>query len=308
MQHAVVTGATNGIGEAIARRLAGPGRTLTLVGRSDSRLRAARDRIQAAVPGVELVVERADLAELGQVRELADRLSAGPPPDVIVSNAAVVTSVDRMTSDGLPRMLTINYLAPYLLLRTLTSVVERARVIVIASDPVLLAHEPVDLDDILCADTGRLGEHTGLWPYYVYARSKNMNTMFAYALARRLAGTDVTVNVCHPGTIAGTGLGGEAPGLGPIIVQAHADGILPQPGPQPGVGEWEHGRSDPAALPGPDVGARIPVWLATSPEVAGVSGRFYVDRAPVETASHTTDPERCDRLWRESAALVGLAP
>ncbi|MFI6173666.1 SDR family NAD(P)-dependent oxidoreductase [Nocardia sp. NPDC051052] len=308
MQHAVVTGATNGIGEAIARLLAGPDRRVTLVGRSASRLVAARQRIRAAVPGAELVLERADLAELDQVRDLADRLSAGPPPDVVVSNAAVVAPVDRMTSGGLPRMLTINYLAPYLLLRTLAAAVERTRMIVVGSDPVLLAHEPVDLDDIACLDTERLGAHTGLWPYYVYARSKNMNTMFAYALARRLAGTDVTVNVCHPGTIAGTGLGGEAPGLGPIIMQAYSAGILPQPGPQPGVGQWEHGRSDPAALPGPDVGARTPVWLATSTELAGVSGRFYVDRTPVETALHTTDLERCERLWRESAALVGLAP
>ncbi|WP_324192687.1 SDR family NAD(P)-dependent oxidoreductase [Nocardia transvalensis] len=308
MKHAVVTGATNGIGEAIARRLAGPGRTVTLVGRSDSRLREARERIAAAVPGADLVLERADLAELDQVRGLAERLSAGPPPDVVVSNAAVVAPVDRMTSAGLPRMLTINYLAPYLLLRTLSTTVQHSRLIIIASDPVLLAHEPVDLDDITNSDPKRLGEHTGLWPYYGYARSKNMNTMFAYALARRLAGTDVTVNVCHPGTIAGTGLGGEAPGLGPVIVQAHRDGILPQPGPQPGVGQWEHGRSDPTQLPGPDVGALTPVWLATAPDVAGVSGRFFVGRAPVETAPHTTDPERCERLWHQTAALVGLAP
>ena len=113
---AVVTGATNGIGEAIARRLAGEGLTVTLVGRSDERLRAARERIDAAVPGADLVLERADLAELAQVRELAGRLLAGPPPDVVISNAALVTPLDRRTSDGLPRVLTVNHLAPYLLL------------------------------------------------------------------------------------------------------------------------------------------------------------------------------------------------
>lgn len=308
MEHAVVTGATNGIGEAIARRLAGPGRTVTLVGRSSSRLVAARDRISTAVPGADLVLEQADLAELDQVRDLADRLSAGPSPDVVVSNAAVVAPVDRRTSAGLPRMLTINYLAPYLLLRTISTAVKRSRLIIIASDPVLLAHEPVDLDDITHSNPKSLGLRADLWPYYGYVRSKNMNTMFAYALARRMAGTEVTVNACHPGTIAGTGLGGEVPGLGPIIVQAHRDGVLPQPGPQPGVGRWEHGRSDPAQLPGPDVGARTPVWLATSSEMAGVTGRFFVGHCSVETAPHTTDPERCEELWRRTAALVGLAP
>lgn len=308
MKHTIVTGATNGIGEAIARRLAGPDHRVTLVGRSDSRLQAAQERIGAAVPGADLALERADFSELRQVRELVDRLLAGPMPDVVISNAAVVAAVERMTSENLPRMLTVNYLAPYLLLRQLSAVVKHARFIVIASDPVLLAHEPVDLDDVTCTDVQRLGVHTDLWPYYLYARTKNMNVMFAYALARRLAGTEITINVCHPGTIAGTGLGGETPGLGPIIMQAYRDGVLPQPGPQPGVGQWEHSRSDPADLPGPDVGAQTPVWLATSPELTDISGRFYVDRAPVPTAPHTTDPERCERLWRESAALVGLAP
>src|SRR6266511_4357174 len=85
---AVVTGATNGIGEAIARRLAGDGMTVVLVGRDDGRLRAARDRIGAAVPRADLVLERADLAELAQVRDLAARLVAGGRarlPDVVVS-------------------------------------------------------------------------------------------------------------------------------------------------------------------------------------------------------------------------------
>jgi len=78
--HAVVTGATNGIGEAIARRLAGDGVTVTLVGRSDERLLATRERIEAAVPGADLLTERADLAELAQVRELAGRCSPGRFP------------------------------------------------------------------------------------------------------------------------------------------------------------------------------------------------------------------------------------
>src|SRR5262245_23278925 len=115
---AVVTGATNGIGEAIARRLAAEGAAVTLVGRSDQRLRAARDRIAAAVPTADLHLERADLAELDEVRDLAGRLLAGPPPDTVVSNAALVTSLDRRNSAGLSRVLTVNHLAPYLLLRT----------------------------------------------------------------------------------------------------------------------------------------------------------------------------------------------
>ena len=102
MTHAVVTGATNGIGEAIARRLAGEGLTVTLVGRSDKRLKDSRERIDAAVGGADLILERADLAELAAVRALAERILVGPVPGIVISNAALVTGLDRTTSDGLP--------------------------------------------------------------------------------------------------------------------------------------------------------------------------------------------------------------
>jgi NAD(P)-dependent dehydrogenase (short-subunit alcohol dehydrogenase family) len=302
---AIVTGATSGIGEAIARRLAQEGLTVTLVGRSDERLQAARERIDAAVPGADLVLERADLAELAQVRVLAGRLLAGPPPDAVISNAALITPLDRRTSDGLPRVLTVNHLAPYLLLRTLAADLDRARLVVVGADPVSLARRPVDLDDLTFADPGRLGEPAELRPFFAYGRTKNMNAMFVFALARRLAGTGITVNGAHPGIIAGTGLSREVPGLAELVRQAFRSGNLPPLGPQPG-GRAAPGSLDPADLPGSDVGADTPAWLATSPDVEGVTGRFFVDRAPVETAPHTTDAERCERLWNDSARLAGL--
>jgi NAD(P)-dependent dehydrogenase (short-subunit alcohol dehydrogenase family) len=302
---AVVTGATNGIGEAIARRLASEGLTVTLVGRSDERLEAARGRIAAAVPGACLAAERADLAELGQVRDLAGRLLAGPPPDVVISNAALVTSLDRRTSDGLPRVLAVNHLAPYLLLRTLAAALDRARLVVVGADPVSGGRRPVDLDDLTFDHPERLGEPAELRPFFAYGRTKSMNAMFVYALARRLAGSGVTVNACHPGIIGGTGLSKELPGLGALVREAFRSGRLPAPGPQPGgYGPARFAGSGDG--PGPDVGADTPAWLATSPDVAGVTGTFFVDRTPVETAPHTTDTERCDRLWNDSARLTGL--
>jgi NAD(P)-dependent dehydrogenase (short-subunit alcohol dehydrogenase family) len=302
---AVVTGATNGIGEAIARRLASEGLTVTLVGRSDDRLQAARERIESAVPGADLVLERADLAELAQVRDLAGRLLAGTPPDSVVSNAALITQLDRMTCDGLPRVLAVNHLAPYLLLRTIAATLHRARLVVVGANPVSGGRRPVDLDDLTFAHPERLGEPAELRPFFAYGRTKTMNAMFVFELARRQAGTAITVNCVHPGIIPGTGLSSEVPGLDELVRQASQDGILPSPGPQPrGAGAPRFtGSGD---LPGPDVGADTPAWLATAPEVEGVTGQFFLDREPVETAPHTTDPARCERLWEASARLTGL--
>lgn len=302
---AVVTGATNGIGEAIVRRLASEGLTVTLVGRSDERLLAARARIESAVPGARLVLERADLAELRQVRDLAERLLAGPPPDAVVSNAALVTQLERITRDGLPRVLAVNHLAPYLLLRTLAATLDRARLIVVGANPVSGARRPVDLDDLAFAHPERLGEPEELRPFFAYGRTKTMNAMFVFEFARRLAGTAITVNCVHPGIIPGTGLGSEVPGLDELVRRASETGILLPRGPQPREGGPLR-LIDSGDVHGPDLGADTPAWLATALEVEGVTGRFFVNREPVETAPHTTDLARCERLWNESARLTGL--
>ncbi|GAA3763418.1 SDR family oxidoreductase [Plantactinospora mayteni] len=286
----MVTGATNGIGEAIARRLAAAGMTVVLVGRSDERLDRTRARIAAAVPDADLLLERADLSLLAEVRELAKRLGREPLPDVVISNAAVIAEVREVTSEGIPRFLATNHLAPYLLLRSLVRPIGRraARFVVVGADPGGLARVPVDLDD-LGSRTGRgLGPLPSFRPFVAYGRTKNMNAMFGYALARRLAGTRITVNGVHPGIIKDTGLG-KGTARGTLRVFSTLLGSSP-------------------GTPGPDAGADTPVWLATTPDVEGISGSFFVKRRQVSTAPHTTDVARCDRLWDESARLVGLAP
>ena len=283
---AVVTGATGGIGEAIARRLAREGLTVVLVGRSDERLEGARGRIAAGVPGADLVLEQADLAEQSQVRDLARRLAAAPHPDIVISNAALIAPPDRLTADGLPRVLAVNHLAPYVLLRTLAATVDRARFIIVGADPKGLARRPVDLDDLRFADPGRLGDDAELRPFAAYGETKNMNAMFAFELARRLSCTAITVNAAHPGIIGGTGLSGETPGLREAVARAY--------------------QLDRAELPDSDTGADTPAWLATSAEVKDVTGTFFVDRQVAATAPHTTDPSRCQQLWNHSARLAGL--
>jgi NAD(P)-dependent dehydrogenase (short-subunit alcohol dehydrogenase family) len=279
MPKAIVTGATSGIGEAIARRLAAAGLTVVLVGRDAGRLDRARCRIDAAVPGADLRAEKADLSLLAEVRDLAARLIAQPPPDVVVSNAAVIAPVHEHTPEGLQRTLVTNHLAPYLLLRSLADAPDRnpARYVIVGADPRGLTRVPVNLDDLADSSGGPMRD------FVTYARTKNMNAMFGYALARRLHGTGITVNGAHPGIIKSTGLGREAGR--PVRLLGAAFNLISA---------------------GPDAGADTPAWLAAAPEVAGVTGRYYVRRRPVITAPHTTDEARCDRLWNLSADLVGM--
>jgi NAD(P)-dependent dehydrogenase (short-subunit alcohol dehydrogenase family) len=110
-----------------------------------------------------------------------------------------------------------------------------------------------------------------------------MNVMFGYALARRLCSTGITVNGTHPGIIKGTGLGREA--SRPVRLLGAAFNPLSAR---------------------PDAGADTPAWLATAPDVAGLTGLYFRRRRAVITAPHTTDEARCERLWNLSADLVGM--
>jgi NAD(P)-dependent dehydrogenase (short-subunit alcohol dehydrogenase family) len=284
-RRAVVTGATSGIGEAIARSLAAAGWTVVIAGRSSARLSQARDRISAAVPGADLRPERADLSLPGEVRELAGRLAREPLPGIVISNAAVIAPLDDITPEGFHRSLAVNHLAPYVLLRLLADAIgaRPARFVVVGASPAALARVPADLADLNARNARALGPLPFARAFAAYGRTKNMNAMFGYALARRLAGTRITVNGAHPGIIWGTGLGRGAGGAMRII-----------------------GSTLNLFMPGPDAGADTPAWLATSPEVDGITGRFFVKRRQVTTAAHTTDIARCDQLWDESARLTGL--
>lgn len=262
----VVTGASRGIGQAIAARLAEAGGDVTLMARAGSNLDdAARQLSATALP--------CDFSSLVEVRRAAQSLSR-EAVDVLVLNAAIIAPERRITRDGFELTFAVNHLAPYVLTRLLLPVMaEGARIVVLGADPVLLARTPVDLDDL--QSERRFSSSVS------YMRSKNMNIMFAYALARRLADRRISVNAAHPGIIR-TGLADNTTGLLRLMTR------LASP-----------------LVPPAEVGADTPVWLATSAEVQG-SGGFYKKRKQVNTAGHTTDQARQDTLWHKTALLAGM--
>jgi len=269
----VVTGASGGIGEAIAHTLVEHGADVVVTAREGPRLAAAVDRLRDVRRGAKVQAIGADLALQAEVRRVAATLGTDPV-DVLVLNAAVIPAARVETRDGLEQTLAVDHLAPFLLTQLLRPrFTPRTRVVVVGADPGWSSREPVDLDDLAFSD--------GFSPARAYMRTKNMKAMFTYALARRLSGTGITVNAAHPGVIA-TSLGRRMHGLVGLALAAARP-----------------------FLPSPTRGADTPAWLAWSPEVAGVSGHFFVKRRRRATAAHTLDVERQDALWSASEALTG---
>jgi NAD(P)-dependent dehydrogenase (short-subunit alcohol dehydrogenase family) len=275
----LVTGATNGIGKETALRLATLGATVVIVARDAARGAAAGAEITGRVPLAQVEVIAADLSSLAQVRRLAaDVMGRHGRLDVLVNNAGVIAPHRQLTADGLETTFATNHLGPFLLTTLLRGLLERnapARVVTVSS----AAHRQVRAvpwDDLPRGAQSGQGQ--------AYPVSKLLNILFTAELARRLGGTGVTANCLHPGFVR-TGLGRDVTGvLGAVLPL-----IL-------------HLR------PGPAAGARTPVFLASSPQVADVTGAYFVNCKPAEPSALAKDAEAAARLWALSEDLAGLDP
>ena len=272
----LVTGASSGIGEATAARLAGAGAHVVMVSRNEARGIKARDRIQRAHPDASLDLLVADLSTTGAIHGLADAYKAKYSRlDVLINNAAVMTSTRRETSEGFELQFFVNHLAYFLLTGHLLDVLRASapsRVVNVAST----AHSRgvIDFDD--------LQMKTHYRGYQAYANSKLMNLMFTYELARRLDPGTVTVNCLHPGVIRTGLMRGVSPALH-VLWQS--------------LGKF---------FKQPDEGAETPAYLATSPEVAGVTGKYFRYCRPYGTSAASNDAALQRRLWDESERLTGF--
>ena len=272
----VVTGASSGIGKATATALARLGATVVLVGRDRGRTEAAAAEI-GAVSGSPPRAEIADLASLEQVRGLAERLAGLERVDVLVNNAGLVLGERRVTADGLEHVLALNHLAPFLLTSLLLPKLTAsapARVVTVTSD----AHSAARLD------LSDLNLERGWDSWRSYANSKLANILFTRELARRLDGTGVTANCAHPGVVR-TGFGRQARPLLKLGITIARPFLL-----------------------SPERGADTIVYLASSPDVAGQSGGYYVKRQRREPSAAARDDDTARKLWEISQEMTGLAP
>src|SRR6266568_5922377 len=271
----VVTGASSGIGKAASLALARLGADVILVCRDKARGEAALAEVGAVAPASIRQLELADLSSMQEVRDLAGRLGRLGRLDVLINNAGLVLADRRVSADGFEYTFAVNHLAPFLLTNLLRETLVASapgRVITVSS----AAHQAARLD---LADLQLARNYNG---WRAYANSKLANIAFTTELASRLAGTGVTANCLHPGTV-NTGFGRE--------------------GSRPLRFGLELGRR---FLRTPAQGADTVVYLASSPDVEGKTGGSYVNRRRRTPSGAARDPAMARRLWEISADLTGL--
>jgi NAD(P)-dependent dehydrogenase (short-subunit alcohol dehydrogenase family) len=270
----IVTGASAGIGQAIAQGLAARGAHVVLVCRSRERAEATQRAIRAATGNPAIDIALADLSSQADIRRLAQELlQRYPRIHALINNAGVVHTKRTVTVDGLETVFAVNHLAYFLLTQLLLPrLVESApaRIVNVSSD----AHRWDTLD---FADLQNARRYRAL---KVYGQSKLCNLLFARVLARCIAGTGVTVNSLHPGGVA-TGLGGNNGWWAVLIAKV----LKP-------------------FLRTADQGADTAIYLATAPEVATVNGRYFYNRREHRPSLAAQDDEAALRLWEVSEQLT----
>jgi retinol dehydrogenase 12 len=272
----LVTGATSGIGLVTAEALARKGATVIVVARNPARGAAMVHRIQQETrnPAVELML--ADLSNQAQVRQLASEVQRRfDHLDVLVNNAGAFFGQRQVSTEGIEMTFALNHLAYFLLTDLLLDRLKAsasARIVNVSSE----AHRGSRLDF-----SNLQGQHR-YRGWRAYAQSKLANILFTYELARRLEGTGVVTNALHPGFVA-TNFGRNNRGLTAML--------------------W---RMLQLAAISPQRGAETIIYLASAPEVMGISGKYFVKKKAVGSSEASYNRAAAERLWQVSTELTEL--
>jgi retinol dehydrogenase 14 len=275
----LVTGANRGIGRATAEGLAREGAVVLMVCRDRELGEVAKAQITAATGNHQVELFIADLSVQSQVRQLVDDVKARHARlDVVINNAGAYSVRRTMTADDIEATFAVNHLACFILVNGLAGVLRAsapARVVVVASEAHQRVSDPEDWGSVR-----RYNARTA------YNRSKLANVIFSYDLAHRLEGTGVTVNCCHPGVV-------DTPVLRGLYDRWWSRWMWPI------VRRF---------IITPEEGARTPLYLAGSPDVEGVTGKYFKDSRPATSSLITHDPVIGARLWNLSLRLTGELP
>jgi retinol dehydrogenase 14 len=275
-RHCMITGASSGLGRVTALELARMGARLTLVCRNRARGESIISEIRERTGNEAAILMLADLASQQSIRELAlEFLARGEPLHVLINNAGVFNLKREITADGIEMVFAVNHLSYFMLTLLLLDRLRQSapgRIVNVAS----AAHRrgTINFDDLNSTRRYR--------PMEVYGQSKLANILFTYELARRLEGCHITANCAHPGAVA-TGLGANNGMLARVLM--------------PVIGMF---------MIGPEKGAATQIYLASSQDVDGITGQYFIDCKPAQSSPESYDIEVARRLWKVSAEMTGL--
>jgi NAD(P)-dependent dehydrogenase (short-subunit alcohol dehydrogenase family) len=273
----VITGATSGIGQIAASRLALMGARIVFVARDRKRGEATLAQLRGAGPGLAHRALYADLTRLSEIRRVAEEIAGSESRiDVLMNNAGAIFDRRYETEDELERTFALNHMSYFVVTRILLERLRAtpgARIVSTASD----AHRRATVD------FGDLQMVRGYGSLKAYCKSKLYNVLFTRELARQLQGTGVIANCLHPGFVA-TRFADEGKGM-----TAAAFRLLKN-----------------LALT-PEEGARTMIFLASSSDAATVTGQYFHKCAPGTPTLAAQDDEAARRLWAESSRIAGLA-
>jgi NAD(P)-dependent dehydrogenase (short-subunit alcohol dehydrogenase family) len=270
----VITGATSGIGEVAAGRLAGKGERIVFIARDRARGEETLKHLRAISGGAGHKVHYADLSRLSEMKRVAGEVAASELRiDVLINNAGAMFNTRKLTEDGFEKTFALNHLAYFVITNLLLSKLsEGGRIVSTASD----AHSGAKLD---FSDLQSSRHYGG---FAVYGRSKLCNILFTRELARRLTRTGITANCFHPGFVA-TRFGDQSGGVLSLGIRAAKTFALT-----------------------PEQGAATMVYLASSPDVAEVSGAYFVKCKPATPSREAQNDADARRLWEISAIVSGV--
>ncbi len=272
-KNCLISGPTSGIGRATALALAGMGARLILLGRTPAKLAEVAAEVEAA--GGQSRILLCDLNSLTDVRRAAQEyLGCGEDLHVLINNAGLVNQTRLLSADGIEQTLAVNYLAPFLLTNLLLPALENSGRIISVSSEAHRFSGGLDLDDL----EFQRRRYSG---FKAYNHSKLALILFTRALAPRLE--SATVNVLDPGPV-NTNLGLQNDSVASQILSV-VYRLFFRP---------------------PAVGAQTSIYLASSPEVVGISGRYFTRCREKEPARHATDPAVMERLWQISAQMTDI--
>jgi NAD(P)-dependent dehydrogenase (short-subunit alcohol dehydrogenase family) len=272
----VITGATSGIGEVAADRLAQKGARIVFVARDQHKGEEMRKHLRAVAGHTDHTVHYADLSKLGDQKRVAKEIADSEPQiDVLINNAGALFGSRQVTEDGLEKTFALNHMSYFTVTNILLDRLKAtpgARIVSTASE----AHRgnKLNFDDLQSAKSYS--------SFAVYGRSKLMNILFTRELAKRLAGTGITANCLHPG-IVGSNFGHESGGLISFAVKIAKNFMIT-----------------------PEQGAQTIIYLASSPDVEGKTG-FYWDKCKISTPTKAAQNDAdAKRLWDISAKISGV--